>query len=87
MTRQERQKIVDECLTKLGEHFDAVQVLACWQQEDGSGSTNQIYSGRGVWHARLGMTQHFQDICKSDDLSSDIARKLDPPDESEAWKK
>lgn len=56
MSFDEKAKIVADISMKLGEHFDAVQILATWQEE---GGTNRVFWGNGNWFARRGMMQHM----------------------------
>lgn len=48
-------EMVDKKLSELCEHFDAVQILASWSSENGTGNTKDYFAGQGNWYARIGM--------------------------------
>lgn len=54
---QNAQAAMNRALEILGEHFDAVQILASHMTV--RGETVAAYNGRGNWHARRGMAQDF----------------------------
>lgn len=83
MTPQEAEKMLEDVAAKLGEHFDAVQILASWNQE---GLSMHSKRGAGNWYARLGMCHEFINTNKADDQAVLIAEKLNPPDEGDTWK-
>lgn len=56
MTREEAEKLVQETAAKLGEHFDAVQILASFNEE---AESNGLFHGTGNWYARIGMAREF----------------------------
>ena len=58
MNLEELSKIVEKAVSDLGEHFDAVEILA--SNVDGEGS-DCIKRGSGNFYARLGMAQEFID--------------------------
>ena len=51
---EHREKLVNEALATLAEHFDAVQIMASVHEEDG---TMKVLKGAGNTDARLGMAQ------------------------------
>jgi hypothetical protein len=55
--KEEGQLIVEECLKKIGEHFEVVQIMA--SNCDGVNGTNILYKGAGNYYARLGMAHDF----------------------------
>jgi len=61
---EEQKKLVEECNAKLGEHFDAVQILVSWNEE---GRTNMYKLGSGNWYARQGMAHDF--------INTDVAQE------------
>ena len=69
MTIQEAEKMLDETASKLGEFFDAVQILATWNQE---GSTMSCPRGAGNWYARQRLAHEFI----NSDISQDSARRI-----------
>jgi hypothetical protein len=66
MTEQEKaakEAVVAQCVSMLGEHFEAVQVFASSTSDDG-GWTESIFKGSGNLWARIGQTQrwlHYQE--------------------------
>lgn len=56
MTKEELGKIVEKAAAELGEHFDAVEILA--SVSDGEGS-RCLKRGVGNFYARLGMAREF----------------------------
>lgn len=62
MTKSERLKIIQRHLTALGEHFDAVQIVACRQLPDGS--TENYHLGRGCWYSRYGLVKEHSLRCE-----------------------
>ncbi len=57
MNREEEEKIIDECLAKLGEHFEAVQILATYDEPERQ--TGMYARGVGNWYSRIGMAREF----------------------------
>lgn len=85
MTGEESEKLLEKAARELGEHFDAVQILATWNEK---GLTYCSKRGAGNWYARQDMAHEFiqQDIAQ--EHANRIASKLEPPpDDSESWKK
>lgn len=58
MNLEELGKIVEKAAADLGEHFDAVEILA--SNSDGEGS-DCVKRGTGNYYARLAMAQEFID--------------------------
>lgn len=73
MTHAEAEKILEDAVAKLTEHFDAVQILATWM--DG-GSTYFIPRGGGNFYARQHIAQEFVEREKSSDIADQIAKRL-----------
>lgn len=73
MTDEELGKIVDDAAFKLGEHFDAVQILA--SNSDSEGTYGKM-RGVGNFYARLGMAREFIDKDTNEMLGSKIADAL-----------
>lgn len=62
MTREDAEKLLERTAEQLGEHFDAVQILASRPHETEKGGdhgTEIFQKGRGNWYARQGMAQQF----------------------------
>lgn len=84
MTEAEIESILRECTEKLGEHFEAVQILVSWN-EDGLSKMRKM--GAGNWYARQGMAHEFINADIAQENAHQIAAKLTPPpDESDDWK-
>lgn len=84
MTAEAAEKMLEEVAAKLGEHFDAVQILATWNQDGGSFHTKR---GAGNWYARQGMAHEFINSDIAQDAAVQIAEHLQPPpDDGEEWK-
>lgn len=84
MTQAEAEKLLDDAVARLGEHFDSVQILASWNEE---GLTLCCKRGVGNWYARQGMAHEFINADQAQETAHQIAQVLKPPpDEGEAWK-
>lgn len=70
-----RHEVVEECLLKLGEYFDCVQILASWSEQC---QTAKCFVGAGNFFARQGMAHTFinQDI--AEDNAQQIAMAIGP---------
>ena len=76
--------ICEEFAAKLGEHFDAVQILASWN--DG-GLSYCIKRGSGNWYARQGMAHEFINADMAQEQARQIAEAMpSPPDDGDDWK-
>lgn len=84
MTKEEANQLLARTAAALGEHFGAVQILASMPVP--GGGTQGFKYGSGDWYARQGLAHAFIHSDQADELSDQIARKLDPPDDAEAWK-
>ena len=56
MTTGEAEYLLAKFAAALGEHFEAVQILATWRDGD---LTHTRHSGNGNWNARMGMCHEF----------------------------
>ncbi len=87
MTRPEAEKYIEKVLADLGEHFEAVQILATKMAPEGAG-TERYFMGTGNWYARQGMGASFLKTDEARTLADEIGDKLQPPsDDAEQWKK
>lgn len=77
MTTEEIAVIVEQAASKLGEHFDAVQILASFHD---SGGTSCIKRGGGNWYARQGMAHEFINMDIAKDAAVEIAKVLQDDD-------
>ncbi len=84
MTNQELEQMLEGICKNLGEHFDAVQIMATFHDD---GTTKCLKRGFGNHYARIGMARELLNTDFQSDQAGYIAEKLDPPDQSEAWKK
>ncbi len=64
MKPSQLREICDKAAESLGEHFDAVQIMATWTE---GGVTRALKIGRGSWYARQGMAHEF--------INEDIAQE------------
>jgi hypothetical protein len=78
MTGREGQKLLSEMAAKLGEHFEAVQILGTWSED---GHTYSCKEGSGNWYARQGMAHEFIQEEIADDTAAKLAEQLKPEDE------
>lgn len=72
MTDQEAGKWLESKTADLTEHFDAVQILASYTDEDG---THCVKRGAGNWYARQGMAQEFVNSEQAQLLAHEIHRE------------
>lgn len=86
MTKEEAFEMIDRAAATLAEHFDAVEILASVVL-DGNHDTRSVYAGRGNWFARQGMAQDFISREQANEVSTQIAQKMNPPDDGEQWTK
>lgn len=69
MTDREAEKWLEAKTADLTEHFDAVQILATYTDQDG---THCVKRGSGNWYARQGMAHEFI----GSDQAQEIARQI-----------
>lgn len=75
MTNEEASSFVMAEAHRLGEHFDAVQILVTRMN---GGSTQYIARGVGNWYARQGIARAFVQNDVHEDLAREIADQLKP---------
>jgi hypothetical protein len=68
-------KLIEKTALSLGEHFEAVQILATRTEADGE--TYGYSRGCGNWHARIGLAQVFMERAHA----REMARQLKPPED------
>jgi hypothetical protein len=73
---------IDNAVSLLREHFDAVQILVSWRDADSRGTKN-CYRGLGNWYARQGMAHEFIEQDKAQEHAHQISEKLKPNDDGE----
>lgn len=76
MTPDELIKIVEKAAADLGEHFDAVEILASHPASDGRG-WECIKRGTGNYFARLSMAQEFIDEDKAETMARAVASRFE----------
>ena len=81
MNGEDAGKMLEELSAKLSEHFDAVQIMATWNED---GLTKCVNRGNGNWYARQGMAHEFIEQDSAQTQAREIAEQLDPPDDD--WK-
>lgn len=74
----EAAQAVKQCLSRLGEHFEAVQILATRTEE---GWTNRCFKGAGNFYARMGMAQEFITEDQAKESAKQIAEQLNEGDD------
>lgn len=82
MSNEDAENMLDAIASRIGEHFDHVQILATWND---SGISKNLYRGTGNWFARQGMAHDFiqQDI--SQESATQISNALKEPPDNEQW--
>jgi hypothetical protein len=85
MTGAEAEKILEDTVARLAEHFDAVQIMASWQTPQNCTACGK--RGSGNWYARQGMAQEFIDEDQARTQAKEIGDVITPSDEGDGWKK
>lgn len=65
--------LLEEAAARLGEHFDAVQIMATWTQD---GTTSIAAAGVGNWYARKGMAHAFIEEEQAEDAARHLAEEI-----------
>lgn len=73
LTEREARDLIQQCLDRLGEHFDAVQILASYGD---SGNTGCMTFGCGNWYARQGMAHEFINRDVAQENATQISQML-----------
>lgn len=81
MNKDAAGKLLEDTAAKLGEHFDAVQIMATKNEE---GHTLCVKRGSGNWYARQGMAHEFINEDIAQESARQIADQLKEPPED--WK-
>lgn len=69
MTNAEAIVFLEKTSAALGEHFDAVQIIASWTED---GSTSILHCGAGNVYTRLGMLMELQKTWDAQTLSYEL---------------
>jgi alcohol dehydrogenase YqhD (iron-dependent ADH family) len=72
MTNEEADQRMKAAVDALREHFDAVQIVASYQEE---GITHAKHKGVGNWYARQGLAREFVYSDVNRDLVDQIAKR------------
>lgn len=86
MTIEEADKFIAQTSKMLGEHFDAVLILASWPADDGSGDTEYTYHGAGNSFAQEGMARDFLSETQNEDLADELQAILGESEDDDGWK-
>lgn len=80
MNPEEVNALFDEIIARLGEHFDAVQIMVSWNEES---TTQSISRGSGNWYARQGMAHEFVNKDMAQENAHQIAARIGMSEEDE----
>lgn len=72
-------KIVDECVTRIGEHVDAVQVIVSHHNTD-TNNTMSYEKGSGNFHTRLGVIVEWVEVQRQYERSWAIRKEKEDSD-------
>lgn len=75
MTDNELRDLVDSAVTKLSEHFDAVQIHVSWSA-DQTANTRFMYRGSGNVFARQGMAADYLESGRQWDSANILVEKM-----------
>ena len=77
---------LDAVLSKLGEHFDAIQILGTYMADDGT--THRVTRGKGNWYARQGVAREFLEMDEAQTMAYELAKLIPRPDsdDGDEWK-
>lgn len=86
MTEAQAAQMLEAAAARLGEHFEAVQIMVTWQE---GGQTFGLKRGVGNWYARVALAQEMVSVDRSCDLAAQISKVIPqpPPDEGDDWKR
>lgn len=86
MDEKAAEQMLDQMASRLGEHFEAVQIMVTWQE---NGQTFGLKRGVGNWYARVALAQEMISVDRSCDMAREIGKVLPHPaddDDGENWK-
>lgn len=75
---EQQEKLIEEHLAKLIEHFDSVQILASFTDDEG---TKSFSFGRGDWYARQGLAHEFIAHDQAKDTAKFLSEAIKKEDE------
>lgn len=85
MSTDELRAHLQHVAAQLGEHCNAVQILASVHAD--GGGTKAIKVGVGDWYSRRGLAMEFIEEDAAATLAHHLAPKINPPDPPEDWMK
>lgn len=68
--------MMDGMLRELGEHFEAIQILGTFVDDDGH--TVRVTRGVGNWYARQGLAREFLDMDAAVTTANELSRVIHP---------
>lgn len=74
MTTKEKQDMLLKLVQDLGEHFEAVQLLVSWQNDENK--TSMISQGGGNYYARIGMAKNFVESDMAFENAEALAKQI-----------
>lgn len=74
MSRDEAVKLLEETVARIGEHFEAAQILVTWSEE---GDCHFVGRGNGNAYARVAMARELIKQWDAQTSATEIARALD----------
>jgi hypothetical protein len=72
---------MDDMLRELGEHFEAIQIMGSFVDEDGH--TVRVTRGVGNWYARQGVAREFLDMDAAQTTAYELSKVLVRDEEGE----
>ena len=83
LSPEQQEAVVQQHITALMEHFEAVQILVSVTDPGGTAS---VFLGAGNWYARQGMARDFMQQDQARTAAKEIKMGNPPPDDAEEWK-
>lgn len=84
MTPEQALSHLERIAEDLGEHFDAIQIVASRIEPDGS--TRSFLRGHGNWFARRALCNEFVERDQADTQAKILGPVINPPDSGDNWK-
>lgn len=67
-------ELMDRCLRDLGEHFDSVQLIGSFVDDEGQ--THRVTRGVGNWYSRIGMAMEFIEMDAAQTTAYELKKVL-----------
>jgi hypothetical protein len=71
--KNKQNELVQECVNKLSEYFDSVQIICTAHDDNGDGSTWVRCKGHGNYYSRVAVCREF--VLKADEQSREEVRR------------